>query len=308
MASVLENLSNELAAAAEQVGPSVVAVQARHRIGASGIQWRKGVIVTADHAIRREEDVRVLLSPEKAATATIAGRDPSTDLAVLRIEDQPGLRVPEAADTGSLNLGNLVLALGRSRRGSVVASMGIVGGIAGEFRSWRGGKLEQHVRLDLNLYPGFSGGPLVNAQGKVVGVNTSGFSRGGFSGGRPLTIPVATVNRVVEELLQKGHIARPYLGLAMQPVAIPEALRSKAKLEAETGLLVVHVEAGGPADKAGVLLGDVLTAVQGEPLEELESIQDALVSAKVGEKISASAIRAGAPVEISVTLGDRPHR
>ena len=299
--SLMENLSNELAAAAEQAGRSVVAVQARHRMSSSGIQWRKGVVVTADHAIRHDDEIRVLLGPEKAVTATVAGRDPSTDLAVLKLEHQ--LAVPEFADTASLQLGNLVLALGRSRRGQVVASMGIIGGVAGEWRSWRGGKLEQHVRLDLNLYPGFSGGPLITAQGKVVGINTSGLSRG-----RAVTIPVATVNRVVDELLEKGHIARPYLGLAMQPVAIPEALRGKLKSETTTGLLVIHVEAGGPADKAGVLLGDVLIALQGKPLEELDTIQDLLGSAKAGEKIAIAAIRGGAAVQFAVTLGERPAR
>lgn len=299
--SLMENLSNEFAAAAEQAGRSVVAVQARHRMSSSGIQWRKGVVVTADHAIRREEEIRVLLGPEKAVTATVAGRDPSTDLAVLKLEDQ--LALPEFGDTASLRLGNLVLALGRSRRGQVVASMGIIGGVAGEWRSWRGGKLEQHVRLDLNLYAGFSGGPLITAQGKVVGINTSGLSRG-----RAVTIPVATVNRVVDELLEKGHIARPYLGLAMQPVAIPEALRGKLKSETTTGLLVIHVEAGGPADKAGVLLGDVLIALQGKPLEELDTIQDLLGSTKAGEKIAIAAIRGGAAVQFAVTLGERPAR
>ena len=299
--SLMENLSNEFAAAAEQAGRSVVAVQARHRMSSSGIQWRKGIVVTADHAIRRDDEIRVLLGPEKALTATVAGRDPSTDLAVLKLEDQ--LALPEFGDTASLRLGNLVLALGRSRRGHVVASVGIIGGVAGEWRTWRGGKLEQHVRLDLNLYAGFSGGPLVTAQGKVVGINTSGLSRG-----RAVTIPVATVNRVVDELLEKGHIARPYLGLAMQPVAIPEALRGKLKSETTTGLLVIHVEAGGPADKAGVLLGDVLIALQGKPLEELDTIQDLLGSAKAGEKIAIAAIRGGAAVQFAVTLGERPAR
>jgi len=299
--SLMENLSNEFAAAAEQAGRSVVAVQARHRMSSSGIQWRKGVVVTADHAIRREEEIRVLLGPEKSVTATVAGRDPGTDLAVLKLEDQ--LASPEFGDTASLRLGNLVLALGRSRRGHVVASVGIIGGVAGEWRTWRGGRLDQHVRLDLNLYPGFSGGPLVTAQGKVVGINTSGLSRG-----RAVTIPVSTVNRVVDELLEKGHIARPYLGLAMQPVAIPEAWRGKLKSEITTGLLVIHVEPGGPADKAGVLLGDVLTALQGKPLEELDTIQDLLGSAKVGEKIAIAAIRGGAAVQFAVTLGERPAR
>jgi serine protease DegQ len=301
--SLIETFSSELASAAEQAGQSVVAVHARHRMSSSGIQWRKGVVVTADHAILREENIRVLFQPDKSVTATVAGRDFSTDLAVLKLEDQSGLTVPEFADTSALKLANLALALGRSRRGYLVASMGIIGGLSGEWRTGRGGKLDLHVRLDLDLYPGFSGGPLVTAKGKVAGLNTHGLSRG-----RAVTIPVATVNRVVDELLAKGRIARPYLGLAMQPVAIPEALRSKLKAAGNSGLLVMHVEPGGPADKAGLLLGDVLTALQEKPIEELETIQELLYSAKVGEKVAATAVRGGALVQLSFTLGERPGR
>lgn len=301
--SLMETLSSALASAAERAGQSVVAVHARHRMSSSGVQWRKGVVVTADHAIRREEDIRVLLRPDNSVTAMLAGRDRSTDLAVLKLEEQSGLAVPEFTDSSALKLGNLALALGRSRRGHLVASMGIIGGLAGEWRTGRGGKLDLHVRLDLELYPGFSGGPLVTAGGKVAGINTSGLSRG-----RAVAVPVATVNRVVDELLERGHIARPYLGLAMQPVAIPEALRAKLKPAGNSGLLVMHVEPGGPADRAGVLLGDVLTGLQGKPLEELETIQDLLYSAKSDEKVAATAIRGGALVELSLILGERPGR
>ena len=301
--SLMETLSTELAAAAEQAGQSVVAVQARHRMTSSGIQWRKGVVVTADHAIRREEDIHVLIRPGQSVTATLAGRDSSTDLAVLKLKDESALSLPEFADSSTLKLASLALALGRSRRGHLVASMGVVGGLAGEWRTPRGGKLDLHLRLDLNLYPGFSGGPLVTTQGKVAGINSSGLSRG-----RAITIPVATVNRVVDELLEKGRIARPYLGLAMQPVAIPEALRAKLKPAGSSGLLVMHVEAGGPADKAGILLGDVLTSLQGNPLEQLEAVQDLLYSARVGEKVAVTAIRGGNLVQLSLTLGERPGR
>jgi serine protease DegQ len=301
--SLMENLSHEFATAAEQAGRSVVAVQARHRMTSSGIQWREGVVVTADHGVRREDDVQVILGPGKSVSATVSGHDPSTDLAVLKLQDQAGLALPEVADTAALKLGHLVLALGRSWRGHLVASAGMVGGLSGEWRAWRGGKLDQHVRLDLTLYPGFSGGPLVTALGKVAGINTSGLSRG-----RAVTIPISTVNRVVDELLEKGHIARPYLGLAMQPVAIPEALREKLKLQPGTGLLVIHVEPGSPADQGGVLLGDVLTEIQGKPLEDMDNIQELLASARIGETLAVSAIRGGAVVGISIKLGERPRR
>jgi S1-C subfamily serine protease len=299
--SLWETLSNEISGAAEQVGRSVVAIHGRHRMMASGIQWRKGVIVTAEHAVRRADEVSVIVEPGKTVPASIAGRDASTDLAVLKIGDTQALSVPEFAE--STKLGHLVLALGRSWRGNLVASSGIIGGLAGEWRTWRGGRVDQHLRLDLNLYPGFSGGPLVSAQGKVLGINSSGLGRG-----RAVTIPAATVNRVVDELLEKGHIARPYLGVAMQPVAIPESSRGKLKSETSNGLLVAHVEPGGPADKAGILLGDVLVELQGKPLEDTENIQDGLASFRIGDNVQATLLRAGSPLQVTITLEDRPTR
>jgi len=301
--AALQNLSNDLTKAADSVGPSVVAVHAQHRIPSSGIQWRKDVIVTVNHGIRRSEDISVLLGPKESVPATLAGRDPATDLAILKLSGDAKLSLPEVADASDAKLANLVLALGRSWRGNLVASFGIIGGLSGEWRTWRGEKIDQHIRLDLELYPGLSGGPLVNAQGKVVGINTSGVSRG-----RAVTIPATTVSRVVDELLEKGHIARPYLGLAMQPVAIPESLRSKLKSEGTGGLVIVHVEPSGPADRAGILLGDVLVELQGKSLESLENVQQILSSGKVGDKITATVLRGGSPVEMEVTLHDRPTR
>jgi len=301
--STLQNLSNDLAAGAEAIGPSVVAVHAQHRIPSSGIQWRKGVIVTVNHGIRRSEDLGVLLRPDKSVTATVAGRDPSTDLAILKLSGGAKLPLPEVADASSAKLANLVLALGRSWRGNLVASLGIVGGLSGEWRTWHGGKIDQHIRLDLELYSGLSGGPLVNAEGKVVGINTRGVARG-----RAVTIPATTVDRVVDELLEKGHIARPYLGLAMQPVAVPEALRGTLKSESTSGLIIVHVEPSGPADRAGILLGDVLVELQAKSLESLESVQQVLSSARAGDKIAVTVLRGGSPIELEVTLQDRPAR
>jgi S1-C subfamily serine protease len=181
-----------------------------------------------------------------------------------------------------------------------VASAGIIGGLSGEWQPRRGGRVDRHIRLDLELYPGFSGGPLVNAQGKVVGVNTRGLARG-----RGVTIPNATVNRVVDELLEKGHIARPYLGLAMQPVAVPESLRGKLK-DANSALLVVHVEKAGPAEKAGIQLGDIVTELQGQPAQDTGDIVGLLGSKKVGDTINASILRGGTPVTVAIKLEDRP--
>src|SRR5262249_34266281 len=192
----------------------------------SGVYWRKGVIVTADHTLRRDEEIAIRFDANTRVSARLAGRDPSTDLAILKLDGEAMASVPEFGDPSSLRLANLVLALGRTRRGTLAASAGIVGGVGGEWRTWRGGRIDQEIRLSLELYPGFSGGPLASVEGKVLGINTNGLSRG-----RAVAIPVATVNRVVDELLEKGHISRPYLGIAMQPVSLPEALRKKAKSE-----------------------------------------------------------------------------
>jgi S1-C subfamily serine protease len=301
--SVLETLSNDFAAAAGSVGASVVAIYGRRWMPSSGIQWRKGVIVTAHHTIRREEDITVTLEGGKSVKASLAGRDPSTDLAILKVADDSSLPLPSFGDSTALKLGHLVLALGRSRGPNLVASAGIVGGLSGEWEPRRGGRLEQHIRLSLELYPGFSGGPLVNAQGKVVGINTRGLSRG-----RGVTIPLATVNRVVDELIEKGHIAKPYLGLAMQTVAVPESLRGKIPASASSALLVVHVEPSGPAEKAGILLGDVVIELQGNTVEDTGDIQQLLGSAKVGDTVQATVLRGGVPVKVSITLADRPAR
>jgi S1-C subfamily serine protease len=302
MASVLETLSNDFATAAEAVGSSVAAIYGRRWMPSSGIQWRKGFIVTAHHTIRREEDITVVAAGGKSFKANLAGRDPSTDLAILKVSEESALPLPSFGD-GGLKLGHVVLALGRSRGSNLVASAGIVGGISGEWEPRRGGRVDQHIRLSLELYPGFSGGPLVNAQGKVVGINTRGLSRG-----RAVTIPLATVNRIVDELIEKGHIAKPYLGLAMQPVAVPESLRGKVPSAGNSAVLVVHVEPLGPADKAGVVLGDVVVELQGKPVEDTGDIQQLLGSAKIGDTVAATVLRGGAPVKLSITLADRPTR
>jgi S1-C subfamily serine protease len=302
MSSVLETLSNDFAAAASAVGPSVVAIYGRRWMPSSGIQWRKGVVVTADHTIRREDEIAVVSEGGKTFKANLAGRDPSTDLAILKIGDDGGLPVAEFGDAASVQLGNFVIALGRSRSTSLVASAGIIGGLSGEWQARRGGKIDQHIRLSLELYPGFSGGPLVNAQGKVIGMNTRGLARG-----RGVTIPLATVNRVVGELLEKGHIARPYLGLAMQPVTLPESLQAKAG-GVTSALLVVHVESSGPAEKAGILLGDVLVKLGGEVIRDTDDIQKLLGFSKVGDKLEAAVLRAGSAMEFPITLTDRAAR
>lgn len=297
--SAIAKFSDELSAAAAQAGASVVTVFGRRRLPSSGVLWRKGVAVTADHTIQHEDEISVLLAGNKRISGKLAGRDPGTDLAILRLQGAE-TQAPEFGDPTQLKLAHLVLALGRTRSGNLVASAGIIGALGSELRTWRGGRLDQSIRLDLELYPGFSGGPLVSVDGKVLGVNTSGLGRG-----RPITIPVATVNRVADELLEKGYIARPYLGIAMQPVRIPESARGKLKSSASGGVMVLHVESGSPADKAGIVLGDVIVELQAKPALEFGHIREVLAMSKIGDTVAVTVLRAEEPKELSVKLAER---
>lgn len=301
-ASPLLTLSNNLADAVEGVGKSVVAVNGRQRLPSSGVHWRSGVVVTADHTIDREEGITVTLPDGRNLPATLAGRDPGTDLAVLKVE---GAELPaaEIGDSAGLKIGHIVVAVARPGEGGLSASWGAISALSGPWRTWSGGQIDQLVRPDLTLYPGFSGGPLVDAQGRVVGINTSGLSRS-----MTLAVPAATVNRVVEQLLTRGRIARGYLGLGMQPVRIPDNLKSAHNLPSGDGLIVVSVESGGPAEKAGVLVGDILVALDGKPVGDTQQVQTVLDPDSVGKSIDVQLIRAGAPAQLSLTVGERPRR
>jgi S1-C subfamily serine protease len=298
MDTSLQALSNDLAAAVERAAPSVLAVNGRERTPSSGVLWRKGVVVTADHTLKRDDDVTVTPLGGKPLPATVAGRDPGTDLAVLKVAD---LDSPEAetGDPASLKVGHLVVAVGRGPN----ASLGVISSLNGPWRTWRGGLVDQLVRLDLSIYTGFSGGPLIDAQGRVLGVNTSGLSRGGG-----LTVPVSTVNRVVEELLAKGRIARGYLGIGMQAVRLSDSVRSRAGINSQAGLIVLSVEPGGPADAGGVLLGDVLIGIDSTDLLDTDDLQIALGSDRIGKAAKLRVIRGGSVVEIPVVIGERPGR
>jgi S1-C subfamily serine protease len=293
----LLSLSNDLAAAVERAAPAVVAVHARRRLPSTGIHWRPGIVVTAEHTVRTAEDITVTMADGLSLPAVLAGRDPGTDLAVLRVA-AAGSVVATLGDDAALKVGHMVLALGYGPR----ASWGVISALGPRWRSWRGGDIDRLVRLDLVLYPGFSGGPLVDAAGRVVGLNTSGLARE-----TRLALPVTMVTRVADELLQKGHVSRGYLGLGMQPVRLPEPLRAQLGL-GDGALIVVMVEPSGPAARAGVLLGDVLVALDGEPVGDLEDVQARLGSDRVGAEISAVVLRGGVRTELRITVGEQPRR
>ncbi len=300
MSSLLA-LSNNLAETVEQVGSAVVAVNAGRRISPSGIHWRNSIIVTSDESLQRYDDITITLSDGRTQPVTHLGHDASTDIAIFQIQDVE-LPVAKIGDAKTLKVGHLVLGLARSGEGEIRAAMGAVSVVSGAWRSMSGGNIDQFIRPDITLYPGFAGGPLVDAAGYVVGMNTSGRR------GTALTIPAATVNRVLDQLLAKGHIARGYLGLGMQPVRLPQNLKTALNLDSSGGVIVVNVEADGPADRAGVLLGDVLVEFDGTRINDTADVLALLNhSDRVLKTFKAQLVRAGALVELAIAVGERPN-
>ena len=300
----LRALSDDLAGAVERAGRSVVAIHARPRIAASGIYWRDGVVVATSHTIRKEQDIAVTLADGTRAEAQLVGRDGGTDIAVLRFDSTPtakALTLADRAADDALRVGSLVLAVGRPGDGGVTASLGVISTVGERWRTWSGGEIDRFVRLDLAVYDGFSGGALVDAEGSVLGVNCSALARG-----TPLTIPNATVERVVDALLTRGHVARAYLGVAMQPVRLTRSLAERLKLsETAGGVLVVMVESDSPADRGGLLVGDVIISADGHDMAEPQDVAELLGAERVGGKLELRVVRGGELKNLSLTVGER---
>jgi S1-C subfamily serine protease len=294
----LTSLSNDLADAVASASTWIVAIHARRRIPSSGIVWQPGVIVTANHTVSRDEEIRLTLPDGSSAPATLAGRDPATDIAVLRTDAK--LAAADRADPDHLQVGRLVLAVGRPGP-EVTATLGIVSAVGGEWRTWHGGRIDRFIRLDLSIYDGFSGGALVEAGGRVLGLNTSGLARA-----MALALPQSTVQRVTDELLQRGRVARGYLGVAMQPVRLPRAMRQKLELNGAVGLVIVNLETGGPAERAGLLLGDLIIGIEGHDVSDPSDLLRYLGSDSVGRRVNLSIIRAGEIRTVGIEIGERP--
>lgn len=304
----LNALSEQLADAVERGGRAVVSVDARPRVHTSGVNWREGVVVSTNHTVRRDEDITIRLHDGREVPATLAGRDPGTDLAVLRFEggeEAGGGAVYETGDVAALRAGQLVLAAGRAHPSQgVTASFGILSAIGGEWRTWRGGEMGRLLRPDVSVFVGFSGGALLDTEGRIIGVNTTGLTRGAG-----LTIPAPTVNRVVDSLLRHGRVARPYLGVGMaQRVPLPERLREQLNPPQASGLMLFAVEAGGPADKAGLIIGDVVLALDGVAVADSDDVQAVLAGREAGASVRVRILRGGEVKEVEITLGERPAR
>ena len=333
MSDALQSLSDALAAAVEKASPGILRVEGRRRLPGTGIGWSSdGVIVTAHHIIERNENINVSLPGDVIAPARLVGRDPNTDVAVLKVDATTTPPVwADGSDGNELKVGHLVLAVGRPTA-QVQATLGVVsklsepeaeqkrkrvhveerghrhgpGGRGGrEGRRWMWyaenemfGNVGPVIQTDVVMYPGFSGGPLLDASGTVRGMNTSALSRGSS-----VTIPAATVRRVVEALLSHGKVRRGYLGIGAQPVRLPAALAEQ--LDQEIGLMLVSVETGSPAEKSGLLLGDILIGLNDFTVETIDELLMLLSNEQAGTEAAVRIVRGGQLMDVAVTIGER---
>lgn len=296
----LIGLSDMMADAVAKIAAATVTVDARRRFPASGIVYAAGMVLTADHVVEQDEAIRVMLPDGSETKAQVAGRDPGSDLAVLRLENGGAAAIAEAVSQEA-RVGQLAIAVGRPFPDGVQASLGIVSAIGGPARTGRGRLLEHYLRTDAVFYPGFSGGPLVNLAGQVIGLNTSGLARG-----TPLTIPAALAWQIADTLAQHGHVRRGYLGVRSQPVELPASQRQALGREQESGLLLVGIEEDGPAAGAGLLVGDILTAISGKPVTDPDELFVHLSGGLVGKPVPVEVLRGGKLTTVQVVVGERP--
>lgn len=296
--TILVELSDALADAAEKAGQATVLVNARRRMPASGIAYAADLILTADHVVEREEDIKVILADGTEVPAKVAGRDAGSDLALLKLE-RAAATVAEPAKSPA-RLGQIALVLGRPSPAGIEASLGTVSAIGGPIRTGRGGMLERYIRTDSISYPGFSGGPLVAADGTVLGVNTSGLANGAA-----VTIPADIAWKIAETLTRHGRIKRGYLGIRSQTVELPEVSQKALQREQATGLLIVGVEEGSPAAKGGLIVGDILLAVAGAPVLHHDELFARLNGDVAGKSTPIEILRGGQPQTLNVQVGER---
>jgi serine protease Do len=300
MANDLLNLSNKLAETVERAAASRVAVHARRGIGSSGIVWRDNLILTSSEGVRADEGIKIALPDGRVTTARLRGRDPGTDLAVLEIEAS-GLPTLDFADDAALKAGQTALAVGRTANTGPIASFGIISGVSGEWKTWRGGKLDPFVRLDISAYPTLSGGAALNADGNLIGLVSTGLSRSSV-----FAITRSAIDRIAGKLSQHGYVSRGFLGVALQPVALPPAI--KEALGQDAGTMLLAIEPEGPAAVGGLILGDVLVAGDAQPLAQPEALAELLERTPVGQVVKFKVLRAGVLQDLDVRIGERPGR
>ncbi len=296
--NILVEISKGMAGAVEKAGAATVTVEARRRQSASGVGYADDLVLTANHVVERDEDITVTLPDGTVLSAEVAGRDPGSDLALLRVSEGG---VPVAAPAGEeASVGQIALALGRPSRNGVEASLGVISAVGGPVHTHGGGVLERHFRTDAIPYPGFSGGPLVDAEGAVIGINTSGLAHGNL-----VTIPAKQAWQIAADLAEHGSIRRGYLGIRSQVVEIPEESQKALGRDQGYGLLLVGLEEDGPAVEEGLMVGDILVAIAGNPVSDSDELLGYLTGEVVGKPTEVEILRGGKPQTVTVTVGER---
>jgi S1-C subfamily serine protease len=335
MSDSLKDFSDAMAAVVGEVGGSVVRVDARHRFPATGIVWNaEGAIVTAHHVVEREENIIIGLPDGSTVEADLVGRDPHNDIAVLKTD---AVLAPVTwAEVGVIKIGHPVFAVGRPAN-ELQATVGVVSAISGKQmkphesldedahghghrhqhggrhggnrsmrrfgRRGRGREWERmlaggHIRTDVTMYPGFSGGPLVSAYGTVYGMNTSGFAHGAS-----LAVPTNSLQKSVVALLAHGKVRQGYLGVSVQTVRLPENVA--VDLDNDTGALVISVEEDSPAQKAGLIVGDIIVSIGEESIADVDELPPALSGDLIGQEVPVTLVRGGALLEVPVVIGEQ---
>ena len=300
MASSLASLSNDLADLVQKSAAPVVAVHGRPRFNSSGLHWSSGVVVTAEHTLRHDDGIFITTGAGDKLAAEVAGRDPGTDLAVLRVKD---LAVPitQQIEPSTPRPGDLIIAVGRNRE-SASAALGIVSSLGGPSQTWRGGKLDQVIRLDVALHPVAAGSAVVDSTGKLLGMATPILSRAAA-----FAVPHTTVERVVRALLAYGRLPQGYLGAGLQPIPLPEHLTKSLGLTASVGLMTISVDQDVPAGKAGLTIGDILLELNGQAVERPETVRP-LLAEMVGKTVAARILRGGQMMSLEIAVTERPRR
>jgi S1-C subfamily serine protease len=299
MSTELIDLSNALARETDRAAASIVAIHTEARGSSSGVIWHAGIIVTAEHALRRDEEIHVTLPDGRIVPATLAGRDASTDLAVIKCAEASS-PVAEISDVFTIKPGSLVLVVGRTRASGPVAALGAVSLVASERRTWIGAALSPYVRLDVGLQPTAVGGAVIDAYGRAIGIATPRFARFGA-----IAVPASTVNRVVDALLKAGHIPHGYLGVGLHPIRLPDSLRQTLQRNEKTAAMVVEVEPDGPAHKAGIMIGDLLISFGAHPITRVEDVHAQLAAEAIGKPVVVKLVRGGAAQETSIVVRER---
>jgi S1-C subfamily serine protease len=298
----LQGYSAAISGLVEKAGAHVAAIKSAAYRVASGVIFRPDLIAVNNHLLKREGKIPVHLSAGDTVEANILGRDPALDVAILQV---PGAQWPNppTEEDSALRAGALAVVVGRTLDVGLSASVGILGAVGGPRRSWRGGELERFLRLDVNLYPSQAGAAVVSAAGRFVGMATAAILRHSA-----LAVPMGTLNNVANELLTNGGIRQGYLGVGLQPVSMPEHLQSKSPLAGETGLMIVSIEPGTSAEKAGLQLGDILLAAGSTTLTQVESLMSALRYPLLDKPLLFTILRAGEVTSVEIEIVARPGR